>query len=223
MRKTLRDARVEGKEILFEGAQGTLLDIDYGIYYPYVTSSHPGSIGACISTGHPPNALDRIIGVSKAYCTRVGEGPFPSELHDELGERIRSKGGEYGTTTGRARRVGWIDLVLLKYACEINGLTGLAITKVDVLDDFDEIKAVTSYSLDGILTSDVPLESDALYRAKPLFKAFPGWKSDTSGINNASELPPNLKTYIQFISDFCKVPIFLVSCGQSRNQMVQFS
>ena len=223
VRKTLRDARMEGKEILFEGAQGTLLDIDYGIYYPYVTSSHPGSIGACISTGHPPNALDRIIGVSKAYCTRVGEGPFPSELHDELGEHIRKRGGEYGTTTGRSRRVGWIDLVLLKYACEVNGLTGLAITKVDVLDDLDEIKAVTSYSLDGEITADVPLESDALYRAMPLYEAFPGWKEVTSGITGTGELPSNLKTFIQFISDFCKVPIIFVSCGQSRNQMVQYS
>lgn len=221
VKKTIRDARASGKQVLFEGAQGILLDIDYGVYYPYVTSSHPGSIGACISTGCPPNGLDNIIGVSKAYITRVGEGPFPSELYDELGDRIRKRGGEYGTTTGRARRVGWLDLVLLRYACEINGLTGLAITKVDVLDELDEIKVVTAYRIDGEETCDVPLESDVLNRAEPVYETVPGWKTDTTGIVKPKDLPKQLDDYIHFISDFCKVKITYVSCGQARDQMVE--
>jgi adenylosuccinate synthase len=221
VKKILRDARKEGKQVLFEGAQGVLLDIDYGIYYPYVTSSHPGAIGACISTGWPPNALDRVIGVAKAYLTRVGEGPFPSELHGELGDAVRNRGGEFGTTTGRPRRVGWLDLVLLKYACEINGLDGLALTKVDVLDDLDEVKVVTAYSLEGFETQDVPLEQEVLNRAEPVYKTLPGWKTDTTSIAKAAEIPPKLKDYMGFIGDFCGVKISYISCGQSREQMVE--
>lgn len=209
----------ERRNILFEGAQGTLLDLDHGTY-PYVTSSNPVAGGACIGAGVGPTCIDRVIGVAKAYTTRVGEGPFPTELHDEIGTHIGDRGAEFGTTTGRKRRCGWFDGVIGRYAVRINGLDCLAITKLDVLDELDEIKVCTAYELDGKIVRDFPSDSRAFARAIPIYETLSGWKRSTSECKTVEDLPEEAKTYLTFLADLMEIPIAIISLGASRGQTI---
>jgi adenylosuccinate synthase len=209
----------ERRNILFEGAQGTLLDLDHGTY-PYVTSSNPVAGGACIGAGVGPTCIDRVIGVAKAYTTRVGEGPFPTELHDQIGNHIGERGAEFGTTTGRKRRCGWFDGVIGRYAVRINGLDCLAVTKLDVLDDLDEIKVCTAYELDGKVVHDFPSDSRAFARAIPIYETLPGWKQSTSECKVVEELPKEAKDYLKFLADLTGTPIAIISLGASRGQTI---
>jgi adenylosuccinate synthase len=209
----------ERRNILFEGAQGTLLDLDHGTY-PYVTSSNPVAGGACIGAGVGPTCIDRVIGVAKAYTTRVGEGPFPTELHDEIGNHIGEIGAEFGTTTGRKRRCGWFDGVIGRYAVRINGLDCLAVTKLDVLDDLEEIKVCTAYELDGKVTRDFPSDARAFARAIPIYETLPGWKRSTSECKTVEELPTEAKEYLKFLADLTGTPIAIISLGASRGQTI---
>ncbi|MBU0591434.1 adenylosuccinate synthase [Candidatus Micrarchaeota archaeon] len=215
----LNNAISKNKKIMLEGANGALLDIDHGTF-PYVTSSSVSAGGACTGTGIPPTKLGNIIGIVKAYTTRVGSGPFPTELNDADGEKLREVGHEVGTTTGRPRRCGWLDLVLLKYTCMINGATEIALTKIDVLDGFDEIKICTSYEIGGKKVSDFPLQPEKLEKAKPVYEKLPGWKSDISNCKKFEDLPPNAKNYIKHIEKFVGVPIKLVSVGPKRDETI---
>lgn len=210
----------EGKRILFEGAQGVLLDINFGTY-PFVTSSNPTVGGICTGTGLPYKALDRIIGISKAYCTRVGGGPFPSELFNESAEFLRKQGNEYGATTGRPRRVGWLDLVALKYSIMINGIDQIFLTKLDVLDAFDEIKVVTAYQVNGEKTGIFNPCGDFLEKVQPIFKSFAGWKKDISVINHYNDLPGETQNYITFIENFTGIPFHYISVGTGRQQTIK--
>ena len=212
----------QNKHILFEGAQGALLDIDYGLVYPFLTSSHPVSAGACLGTGLAPNRIDRIVGVVKAYVSRVGEGIFPTELDGELASIIRDKGNEYGTATGRPRRVGWLDLVLLNYAAKINGLTEIVLTKVDVMDELEEIKVAVAYELDGKKIALPPSDPALLPKLKPVFVTFKGWRTNTSSICTGGSIPPELQNYMDFIVKSVGVPITMLGVGKSRRQMVEF-
>lgn len=209
----------EGKRVMAEGAQGSLLDIDFGTY-PFVTSSHPTVGGCCTGLGVPPTAINRVIGIVKAYCTRVGNGPFPTELNDEIGERLQSVGHEFGATTGRPRRCGWLDLVALGYTSAINGLTELSITKLDVLSGLDEIKVCTAYRLDGVETTQFPSDLHSLERVEPVYETLPGWKEDIVGIDQFDDLPATAKTYVQFIADHVQVGISMVSTGPKRSQTI---
>ncbi len=209
----------ERRNILFEGAQGTLLDLDHGTY-PYVTSSNPVAGGACIGAGVGPTCIDRVIGVAKAYTTRVGEGPFPTELHDQIGNHIGERGAEFGTTTGRKRRCGWFDGVIGRYAVRINGLDCLAVTKLDVLDDLDEIKVCTAYELDGKVVHDFPSDSRAFARAIPIYETLPGWKQSTSECKVVEDLPKEAKDYLKFLADLTGTPIAIISLGASRGQTI---
>jgi len=211
----------DGRRILFEGAQGALLDIDYGITYPFLTSSHPVASGACLGTGLAPNRLDKIYGVVKAYISRVGEGPFPTELLRDEAKSLRDRGNEYGTTTGRPRRVGWLDLVLLKYSATISGLTDIVLTKVDVLDDMPEIKVATGYIIDGRTTDMVPCDPAVLSTAIPVYKTLPGWLINTSDLASGDVLPEPLQDFINFVSRAVNVPISLLGVGTRRRQMVE--
>ncbi|MDT7961544.1 MAG: adenylosuccinate synthase, partial [Armatimonadota bacterium] len=215
----LMGAAERGEPILLEGAQGTLLDLDYGTY-PYVTSSHPVAAGACLGTGIAPNRLREIWGVAKAYTTRVGEGPFPTELTDETGDRIRNRGREYGTTTGRARRVGWLDLVALRYAARVNGFTALAVTLLDVLSGFDTLKVCVAYRLDGRETRDFIADAPTLARCEPVYETLPGWREEISDCRTLDELPPNARAYLQCIEQYVGVPIRLISVGAGREQTI---
>ena len=208
----------EGKSILAEGAQGTLLDIDFGSY-PYVTSSNTICAGACTGMGIAPTAVGEVYGIFKAYCTRVGSGPFPSELEDEEGQKLRDIGKEYGSTTGRPRRCGWLDLVALKYSLMLNGVTQLIMTKTDVLDTFDIIKVATAYSVDGELTDQLPYDLDA--KVKPVFTEVPGWNTDLTGVRSKEHFPPELQEYISFLEKELKVPIKFVSVGPDREQIIE--
>lgn len=208
-----------GKKVLFEGAQGTLLDIDYGTY-PYVTSSHPISGGVCIGAGVGPTMITNAVGVCKAYTTRVGKGPFPTELFDEMGDFIREKGFEYGTTTGRPRRCGWLDLVILKYAVRISGLTSLAITKLDTLSDIDEIKVCTGYEIDGKIIDYFPASLEDLDRCKPIYESFKGWDSSIQNAKSYEDLPENAKIYINKIEEYTGVKVSIVSVGPARHQTI---
>ena len=206
----LNDAANEGKRILLEGAQGTMLDVDHGTY-PYVTSSNIVSGAACVGSGIAPNKLNKIIGIAKAYTTRVGEGPFPTELKDETGEMLRKQGHEFGTTTGRPRRCGWLDLVVVRYACMLNGITEIVLTKIDVLDGFNEINVCTEYEVNGKKTKDLPAD---LSKVKPVYKAFKGWnKADWS-----KGIPKEAKEYIKFIEKETGVKIPIVSYGPKRDE-----
>lgn len=207
------------QSILLEGAQGSLLDVDHGTY-PYVTSSCPTAGGACTGSGIPPLAITHAIGITKAYCTRVGNGPFPTELHDEDGEKLRKNGQEFGATTGRPRRCGWLDLVALNYAIQLNGMNELAITKMDVLDDFDEIKICTEYEVNGEKTDVFPLGSEDVEQVKPVYKTFPGWKTTTRDISSFEELPDAAKAYISFIEKETGVPFKIVSTGPKRSETI---
>jgi adenylosuccinate synthase len=209
----------ERRNILFEGAQGTLLDLDHGTY-PYVTSSNPVAGGACIGAGVGPTCIDRVIGVAKAYTTRVGEGPFPTELHDDIGAHIGEIGAEFGTTTGRKRRCGWFDGVIGRYAVRINGLDCLAVTKLDVLDDLEEIKVCTAYELDGQVVRDFPSDARAFARAVPIYETLAGWQQSTSECKNVEDLPEAAKTYLKFLADMMEIPIAIISLGASRGQTI---
>ena len=220
---TILDGLDQGKHVLFEGAQGTLLDIDYGLTYPFLTSSHPVSAGACLGTGLAPNRIDHVVGVVKAYVSRVGEGPFPTELFGELAERIRDKGREYGTATGRPRRVGWLDLVLLNYAARINGLTEMVLTKVDVMDELPEISVAVAYELDGKKITLPPSDPKLLTRLKPVLRTFEGWRTDTSALCTGDKVPPQLGEFMDFIITNVGVPITLLGVGNRRCQMVDLS
>jgi adenylosuccinate synthase len=210
----------EGKRILFEGAQGVLLDINFGTY-PFVTSSNPTIGGICTGTGLPPKAVDQIIGISKAYTTRVGGGPFPSELSNQAAEFLREQGKEFGATTGRPRRVGWLDLVALKYAIMINGLDRMFLTKLDVLDAFDEIKVVTAYQVDGKETEIFNSTIDFLENVHPIYRCFPGWEKDISEIKHYQDLPRATQDYISFIENYTGVPFQDISVGSQRHQTIK--
>lgn len=208
-----------GINVLFEGAQGTLLDVDHGTY-PFVTSSSPCSGGACTGAGIGPGRIDRVIGVTKAYCTRVGEGPFPTEDKGSLGELLRTKGGEFGATTGRPRRCGWNDLVAVDYAVKVNGIDGLALTKLDVLSGFEKISVCTAYEIDGKVRKIFPSSCAELAKAKPVFEELPGWKEDIGGCRRFEDLPLAAQDYIRFIEERVSVPVILIGVGQGREDTI---
>jgi adenylosuccinate synthase len=209
----------EGKSVLFEGAQGTMLDIDFGTY-PFVTSSSAAAGGACTGTGVAPTKIDGIIGVSKAYITRVGAGPFPSEDLTELGEQIRRAGNEYGSVTGRPRRCGWFDVPLLRYTAEVNGFDSLIITKLDVLDDLDEVPVCVAYEVDGRVIQHMPASTRKMEAIGPVFERLPGWNQKTQGITRLSELPQRAKDYLNFLEEKTGVEIGSVSNGPERSETI---
>jgi len=215
----LNKAIKQGKDILFEGAQGTLLDIDVGTY-PYVTSSNTTAGGACTGLGVPPTSIDEVIGVSKAYTTRVGNGPFPTELKDDTGKYLQEKGNEFGATTGRPRRCGWLDLLILRYAVMINGIKKIALTKLDVLDGLDTIKVCTGYKYKGSTLKEFSNEVEILENCTPVYKNISGWKKDTTGIRDYKKLPQKTKDYLKFIQDQTGTKIFLISTGCKREETI---
>lgn len=208
-----------GKRVLFEGAQGTLLDIDYGTY-PFVTSSHPISGGVCVGAGVGPTAITTAVGVCKAYTTRVGKGPFPTELENELGDYIRERGFEYGTTTGRARRCGWLDLVIVKYGARLSGLTDLAITKLDTLSGMDKLMVCTGYELDGKVIDYFPASLEDLARCKPVYEEMDGWDDSVQHAKSFDELHENAKKYLRRIEEYTETRISIVSVGPNREQTI---
>ncbi len=209
-----------GGLVVFEGAQGTLLDIDHGTY-PFVTSSNPVAGSACVGAGVGPKAIDEVWGVAKAYCTRVGAGPFPTELDDQLGERMRESGGEFGTTTGRPRRTGWLDLVALRYAVRVNGLTGLVITKLDVLTGINPLRVAVRYlGPGGASFEEFPYHQSVLHKVSGDLLDLPGWHEDVSGARSLAELPANAQAYLEFISDFLGIPILMVGVGPGRDEVI---
>jgi len=208
-----------GKNILFEGAQGTFLDIDHGTY-PFVTSSNCVAGAVCTGSGVGPTRIDRVIGITKAYTTRVGAGPFPTELLDETGEELRRAGAEFGATTGRPRRCGWLDAVLLREAVTVNGLTDLAINKLDILSGFDEIKICTAYDIDGKVTEDFPMTLAEAERAKPVYETMPGWSEDVSKLTSIDQFPDNARRYIERIEALAEVPAALLSVGPGREETI---
>ena len=208
----------EEKSILAEGAQGTLLDIDFGSY-PFVTSSNTICAGACTGMGIAPSAIGEVFGIFKAYCTRVGSGPFPSELHNEEGDHLRELGKEFGSTTGRPRRCGWLDMVALKYSLMLNGVTQLIMTKTDVLDTFDTIKVATAYSINGELTDKLPYNMDS--EVTPIYTEMPGWNTDLTEVRSKDQYPKELSDYISFLEKELKVPIKYVSVGPDREQIIE--
>jgi len=207
----------KGNKVLAEGAQGTMLDVDFGTY-PYVTSSNTISAGACTGLGISPKLIDDIFGIFKAYCTRVGSGPFPTELHDNTGDSLRDIGREFGSTTGRARRCGWLDLPSLKYSIMINGVTKLFMTKADVMSGFKTIKICTSYLVDGKSSEEIPFNADALI--EPVYTELPGWETDISGIRDYGKLPQALKSFIEFIEKQTGIPVTMVSVGPDREETI---
>jgi adenylosuccinate synthase len=209
----------DGKQVLFEGAQGTLLDIDHGTY-PFVTSSNPTAGGAIIGSGIGPKAIDEVVGVAKSYISRVGTGPFPTELHDEIGDRMIELGGEYGTVTGRRRRCGWLDLVALRYSARVNGLTRVFLTKMDILSAFEVLKVATGYtSAEGSFT-EFPAQQSVLYHCEPRYVELPGWGEDISAARSYDDLPTEAQTYVRFVADEVGVPVGWVSVGPERSQLV---
>lgn len=215
--KAAYDALRSNRRVLFEGAQGTLLDLLHGTY-PYVTSSSTVSGSACIGTGFGPSEVKKVIGITKAYCTRVGSGPFPTELLNETGEKIREFGAEFGATTGRPRRCGWLDLVALKYAIRINGISNLALMKLDVLDNFEEIFICTAYDIDGEIVQEMPQSPEILSKIKPVLKKFKGWNKKICDIRNLRDLPKEASDYVQFIGNHIGIPVDVVSVGPGREQ-----
>ncbi len=218
----LSDAIQAGENLLFEGAQGTLLDIDHGTY-PYVTSSSTCIGGVSTGTGVAPCHITGVVGITKAYCTRVGEGPFPSELHDEMGDRLRKAGNEFGSTTGRPRRCGWFDAVAIREAVRLNGLTGLAVTKLDVLNDLDIIKVCTAYSYRGQLLEEFPRDADILVECTPVYEEFEGWRSDICEARTMADLPAAANAYLGKLEELAGCPAVLVSVGPRRDQTIQVS
>jgi adenylosuccinate synthase len=213
------DAVLRRRNILFEGAQGTLLDLDHGTY-PYVTSSNPVAGGACVGSGLGPTMIDRVIGVSKAYTTRVGEGPFPTELNGGIGDLLGDRGAEFGTTTGRKRRCGWFDAVIGRYAVRINGMDCMAITKLDVLDELEEINVCVAYEMDGERCEHFPTNARQFARCRPIYKTVPGWQVPTTHCRTLQDLPQPALDYIKFLAELMQVPIAIVSLGASRDQTI---
>ncbi len=213
------EAVKQKKNILFEGAQGTLLDLDHGTY-PFVTSSNPIAGGACVGSGVGPTIIDRVIGVAKAYTTRVGEGPFPTELDGEVGKLLCDRGAEFGTTTGRRRRCGWFDAVIGRYAVRINGLDCLAITKLDVLDTLEEIKVCVAYEIDGETCDHFPSNASHFANCKPIYKTLPGWQQPTTECRSLEDLPQQALDYLKFLAELMEVPIAIISLGASRDQTI---
>ncbi|MBN2839358.1 MAG: adenylosuccinate synthase [Coriobacteriia bacterium] len=205
--------------VLFEGAQGALLDLDHGTY-PFVTSSSPTAGGACTGVGIGPKRIDRVLGIAKAYITRVGSGPFPTELSDEVGRSLIEVGAEYGTTTGRERRAGWFDGLIARFAVQVNGLTDLVITKLDVLSHLDSIKVCVAYDYEGTRYNDLPAHQTAFHHAKPIYEELPGWKTDITGCRTFEELPKNAQDYIAYIEDLAEVPVAMIAVGPSREQTI---
>jgi adenylosuccinate synthase len=215
----IHDLAAAGKKILFEGAQGALLDIDYGTY-PFVTSSNPTVGGVLTGAGVSHRIIDRVWGITKAYQTRVGNGPFPTEMDETTGAKAREAGGEYGATTGRPRRCGWLDLVALKYVCGLNGLTDILLTKIDVLSIFDSIKVCTHYIYKGKKTNRFVSDGEELYKCRPVYKILKGWGSDLTAIRNFKSLPAQAKSYIKFIEKYTGVRVSIVSVGPERDQIL---
>jgi adenylosuccinate synthase len=209
----------EGKQVLFEGAQGTLLDVDLGTY-PYVTSSSATAGGACTGTGVSPKRIHGILGICKAYTTRVGEGPFPTELSDETGDRIRERGAEFGATTGRPRRTGWFDAVGVRYAARVNGLDALALMKLDVLDGLETVQVCTGYRYQGELITELPNETDILAECRPVYETLPGWKESTVGVVEEAKLPATCQAYLRHLEALAGVPLALISTGPRRDQTI---
>ena len=217
----INDRLSAGKRILAEGAQGSMLDIDFGTF-PFVTSSNTITAGVCSGLGVAPQKIKDVLGVTKAYCTRVGSGPFPTELEDATGEELRKIGNEFGATTGRPRRCGWIDLVALKFACMINGVTKIVMTKADVLDAFDELQVCTAYDVNGKNTAEVPYQMTGV-NLEPVYKNFKGWKIDSSVLKTEKDLPPAMQQYVQFINQYLGVKVNYISNGPGRDQIVSLS
>ena len=208
-----------GATVLLEGGQGTLLDVDHGTY-PFVTSSNPTAGGACTGSGIGPTRITRVIGILKAYTTRVGSGPFPTELHDADGERLRSVGGEIGVTTGRPRRCGWFDAPIARYASRINGLTDIFLTKLDVLTGFDRIPVCVAYEVDGVVMDELPMTQTGFHHARPVYESLPGWNEDISDARSVSDLPPNAQAYVRFLEDVSGAPISAIGVGQDRDATI---
>ncbi|MBI2898946.1 MAG: adenylosuccinate synthase [Planctomycetes bacterium] len=215
----VNEAVDRGKRVLFEGAQGSMLDIDFGTY-PYVTSSNSDACGIPAGTGVPPSKIRRVVGVAKAYCTRVGEGPFPTELLNATGDRLREVGGEYGATTGRPRRCGWFDGVASRYAAMINGTTEMAITKLDVLSGLDEIRFGVGYRLDGKTLDLLPTDTNLLAKVEPVYRTFKGWSEDLSKVIRFADLPGRARIYLQFLERFLKVKVTMISVGADREKII---
>ena len=215
----LSDRIAEGQTILCEGAQGTMLDVDHGTY-PFVTSSNSTAGGACTGLGIPPGKISRTLGVIKAYTTRVGEGPFPTELHDSYGEQLRNDGNEFGATTGRPRRCGWFDAVIGKYAVELNGIDAVTLTKIDVLDQLDTVRVCIGYRYNGKAVDGLPASLPVLEQCEPVYTEYPGWQQSTSGIRGFDELPDNAKRYIDGLQDHLGVDIALISTGPGREETI---
>ena len=215
----LYQAVVSGKKVLMEGAQGTLLDVDHGTY-PFVTSSNPVSAGACVGSGIGPTQIDEILGVMKAYTTRVGEGPFPTELTGADGDEMREIGKEYGATTGRPRRCGWFDMVIGRYAARVNGLTGLAITKLDVLDSMSTLKICVGYHYKGKTISEFPADVDILESCEPVYESLPGWQVSTTDVTRYEELPENARKYLEYLEQQIGVPVKIISVGPMRKKTI---
>ena len=211
--------RREGRRIMFEGAQGSLLDIDHGTY-PYVTSSNTTVGGVCTGAGIGPDAIDYVLGITKAYVTRVGGGPFPTELFDEAGKRLAKRGDEFGATTGRPRRCGWLDAVALRRMVSLNGVSGFCVTKLDVLDGFDTIRVCTAYRLDGERLEAPPLDVEDWARLEPEYETFPGWQESSRGARSMEDLPPNARAYLAAMEELCGAPVHIVSTGPDRNENI---
>ncbi|GII94671.1 adenylosuccinate synthase [Sinosporangium siamense] len=216
----LSKALDEDKVVLLEGGQGTLLDIDHGTY-PFVTSSSPTSGGACAGAGVPPNRLTKIIGILKAYTTRVGSGPFPTELDDDMGEWLRQTGGEFGTTTGRNRRCGWFDAVIARYAVRINGVTDFFLTKLDVLSGLERIPVCVAYDVDGVRHDEIPMTQTDFHHAKPIYEELPGWQEDITEAKTFDDLPPNAQAYVRALEEMSGAPISAIGVGPGRTQTLQ--
>jgi adenylosuccinate synthase len=215
----LNNALDAGKVVLLEGGQGTLLDVDHGTY-PFVTSSNPTAGGACTGSGIGPTRITRVIGILKAYTTRVGSGPFPTELLDDDGEKLRTIGGERGVTTGRPRRCGWFDAPIARFATRVNGLTDFFLTKLDVLDTFERIPVCVAYDVDGERMEELPMTQTGFHHAKPIYEYLPGWMTDISGAKSVDDLPANAKSYVQFLQDISGAPISAIGVGQDRDATI---
>lgn len=215
----LNDEISAGKKILFEGAQATMLDIDFGTY-PYVTASHPISGGVGVGSGVAPKKIDKVVGVVKAYCTRVGEGPFPTEQLNEIGDKMREKGHEFGTVTGRPRRTGWLDACVVKYAGQLSGIDYMAVTRLDILDSFDEIKMCVGYKIDGKVLNEIPASLKILAKVEPVYETFAGWNTDISKIRSYEDLPANAKKYLERMAEVTNIKLGIVSVGPNRDQTI---
>lgn len=215
----LNDQIDAGKKILFEGAQATMLDIDYGTY-PYVTSSHPISGGVGVGAGVAPKRLDTVVGVVKAYCTRVGEGPFPTEQLNDIGDKLREAGHEFGTVTGRPRRTGWLDACIVKYAGQLSGTDYMAVTRLDILDTFDEIKMCTAYKVDGEILNEIPASLKVLAKVEPVYETFAGWKTDISNVRRYEDLPVNARKYLERMAEVTGIKLGIISVGPNRDQTI---